>query len=531
MSLIAAIANNNPLVWIQTREPERVIAQIPTVCQTRSVYVLDPLLGLSKWDGSQWKVILIRVTNMDGVEVQVPIMDPSDAWLYVIQQERALFIVRNAHTVVEDFYNLFSSFYGEYRKAVVADNFEILPLQVIALSPEDEAPVEIASMCTSVKFGYPTESELMGLIDLVNTSYPHDVLKDQNVEKIVSSSRGMTELEAIETYLSSIRAHGVISHELVDQIKLDRMKAHSILDISRPQVTLDDVGGLDKAKELILTADKIWRNPEMAEKYGLTPLRRVLFVGLPGTGKSYICKAAAHKLGLDLAVVGVSKAMNKFVGQSERNMEAAFEQIRALAPIAMWIDELGRDLSGGGSSDSVDGGTTARVHGTFLTQLQELPDNVFLFAAANNLDDLAPEMLRADRFDSILFVGFPSFDERKEIFRLNLTTEVEYDLDALADGTACFTGAEIKDLVTSTKSLISPKYDRHITTQDILTQAPKMRNRLWVKHKGLVMHWYERAFDEYEWASSEQFKDAPAIMRGQVPTRTGKASVAKSTFR
>ena len=131
-------------------------------------------------------------------------------------------------------------------------------------------------------------------------------------------------------------------------------------------------------------------------------------MGIPGTGKSAICEATANALGLDLARTGVSQVMNSFVGQSEANMRAVFNQIKVMAPLCVWIDEFGRDMSGGQSSSHVDGGTTDRVHGEFLTGLQELPENVFLICAANQIENLKPEMLRAERFDKIIFVGLPS---------------------------------------------------------------------------------------------------------------------------
>mgnify|MGYP000214883789 CR=1 FL=1 len=90
------------------------------------------------------------------------------------------------------------------------------------------------------------------------------------------------------------------------------------------------------------------------------------------------------------------KLSSKVIGQSEANMRAVFKQIKLMSPLCVWIDEFGRDLSGGSSSSHVDGGTTDRVHGEFLTGLQELPEETFLLCAANQLEALRPEMLRAD---------------------------------------------------------------------------------------------------------------------------------------
>jgi SpoVK/Ycf46/Vps4 family AAA+-type ATPase len=240
------------------------------------------------------------------------------------------------------------------------------------------------------------------------------------------------------------------------------------------------------------------------------PLRRVLFVGVPGTGKSAICEATASSLNLDLAKFGVSQMMDKFIGESEKRMRAAFSQLRAMAPLVVWMDELGRDLSVGDYQG--DGGTTSRVHGEFLTGIQELPDNVLLMAAANQIGHISPEMLRADRFDKIMFVGLPSMEERVGIFGIHLGEDADqFDLESLASQSDTFTGAEIKALIREAKFKISVKEKRKITQKDIESLIPSQQNRMWIKHKETVLDMYKRAIAEWDWASSKQLEDAAKL--------------------
>jgi SpoVK/Ycf46/Vps4 family AAA+-type ATPase len=238
-------------------------------------------------------------------------------------------------------------------------------------------------------------------------------------------------------------------------------------------------------------------------------------IGIPGTGKSAICQATANELSLDLARTGISQVMNSFIGQSEKNMRTVFSQIKAMSPLCVWIDEFGRDMSGGSSSSHVDGGTTDRVHGEFLTGLQELPDNTFLMCAANSLDALRPEMLRADRFDKILFVGLPSHNERKHIFNIYLSkieTNHEFDLESLATASQYMTGAEIASLIQETKFYVTGNEFRPITTDDILHCIPRTKNTIWLKHKDMVVSMYKTALEQWDWASQEQFEEAYAII-------------------
>ena len=284
-----------------------------------------------------------------------------------------------------------------------------------------------------------------------------------------------------------------------------------------------DIGGLDNIKDIIRRTAVLWNDPERAKSFGITPIRRMLMVGIPGTGKSAICQATANELGLDLARTGISQVMNSFIGQSEANMRAVFKQIKLMSPLCVWIDEFGRDLSGGSSSSHVDGGTTDRVHGEFLTGLQELPEETFLLCAANQLEALRPEMLRADRFDKIMFVGLPSFEERKHIFHIHLSkidTNHDYNYDELADASVYMTGAEIVSLIRETKFYVTSESFRPIETKDVLHFIPRTKNTIWLKHNDMVMSMYQYALEQWDWASTSQMEDARMIL--------GKKSLVKS---
>nr|MCR5452935.1 AAA family ATPase [Lachnospiraceae bacterium] len=82
-----------------------------------------------------------------------------------------------------------------------------------------------------------------------------------------------------------------------------------------------------------------------------------------------------------------------------------------------WIDEIEKGLSGSDSGGS-DGGTATRVFGNLLTWMQEKKSPVFVFATANSIENLPPELLRKGRFDEIFFIDFPSEEERREIFSI-----------------------------------------------------------------------------------------------------------------
>ncbi|HID08501.1 MAG TPA: AAA family ATPase, partial [Armatimonadetes bacterium] len=179
-------------------------------------------------------------------------------------------------------------------------------------------------------------------------------------------------------------------------------------------------------------------------------------------------KAVASLWKLPLLRFDVGAVFAKFVGESEANMRRVIKVAESLSPCILWIDELDKAFS---FRQVGDAGTTARVLATLLTWLQEKTKPVFVIATANSISELPPELLRKGRFDEIFFVDLPNREERKEIFAIHLRKRnrsiTAFDLEALADTSEGFSGAEIE------QAIIDALYDaydedRELTTQDIL---------------------------------------------------------------
>jgi len=524
MELIQHLRIGSPLIWVNTVEPERVTE---IICSTsvNEVYHLDPFEGLSVWRDNSWKTVLIEMGSAEEGDLrEVPTSNLEVAIQYVIDKN-ACIILENGHIIAENLIGLFSGVYNKYRSAVIQNDKTKIGPQFILLSCTEEVPKELIKHFVVSSPGYPSEAELAHLCASMFSQDP--ILDSGNIDlsQIVKAGLGLTEQEFIQVSLMSLNTEKTVDPAYIAKWKMDRVKEGGILEIRRPSISLDQIGGLDLAKELIENVVWTWNNPQEAAELDIMPLRRILFVGVPGTGKSAICEATASTLNLDLAKFGVSQMMDKFIGESEKRMRSAFAQLRAMAPLVVWMDELGRDLSAGDYQG--DGGTTSRVHGEFLTGIQELPDNVLLMAAANQIGHISPEMLRADRFDKIMFVGLPSFEERLSIFNIHLDKDAErFNLDTLAAMTETFTGAEIKALIREARFKISVREKRKISQEDVETLIPTQQNRMWVKHRATVVEMYQRAIAEWDWASSAQLADAQTLLNG--PTSKKRKPVMQS---
>lgn len=524
--LFSQVQLGTPAIWLKTLDPYRSIECL-TSFENRDYYTIDSTNGFSKYINNSWKPILVEIPDRDNPDttIETTTFDFAVAYHYLIVNKNKF--VSNKSTFIYSLINkpddfmmtygsLISSSHEKYRQAFWSDDIDDMPLQFIFISAFD-SPKDYNHLFTNINFGIPNSSELSSILNHIENSTDFLELDSSKKQQIVKAGLGLNESTFINLCLTSIVTDKDINPETIYNMKMADIKRNGILEIKKPTITFDQIGGLDNIKQIINRNAILWHNPDKAEKFGISPIGRMLMVGVPGTGKSAICEATASALGLDLARTGVSQVMNSFVGQSEENMRNVFKQISFMAPLCVWIDEFGRDLSGGASSSQVDAGTTDRVHAEFLTGLQELPKNVFLMCAANQLENLRPEMLRADRFDKIMFVGLPSFKERIDILSIylrDINTDHNFNYQELAQNTQYFTGAEIKALIKEIKFNVALEEMRTINTLDIVKAAPKMRNILWNKNRQMIQDLYVTAIEQWDWASTDQLNDAKLIISG-----------------
>jgi SpoVK/Ycf46/Vps4 family AAA+-type ATPase len=157
-------------------------------------------------------------------------------------------------------------------------------------------------------------------------------------------------------------------------------------------------------------------------------------LGVQGCGKSLCAKAVATQWQLPLLRFDMGRMFGSLVGSSEENVRRAISVAESVAPAILWVDEIDKAFAGSQGSGTTDGGTTARVFGTFLTWLSEKNAPVFVVATANDISQLPPELLRKGRLDEIFFVDLPSRNERIEVFRIHLDKRrrpsAQFDHDA-----------------------------------------------------------------------------------------------------
>src|SRR5205814_10417155 len=178
------------------------------------------------------------------------------------------------------------------------------------------------------------------------------------------------------------------------------------------------VGGLSVLKEWLIKRAVAFTAE--ARAFGLPAPKGVLLLGVQGCGKSLCAKAVSRLWQLPLLRFDMGRMFGSLVGSSEENVRRAIAVAESVAPAGLWVAEIEKAFAGSEGCGISDGGTTARVFGTFLTWLSEKAAPVFVVATANDISQLPPELLRKGRLDEIFFVDLPSQEERAQILQIHL---------------------------------------------------------------------------------------------------------------
>jgi len=221
--------------------------------------------------------------------------------------------------------------------------------------------------------------------------------------------------------------------------------------VERPNVHWNDIGGLEDIKEELREACEMpVKNPEAFEKMGIRPIKGILLVGAPGTGKTLLAKAVATERESNMISIKGPEVLSKYVGESEKAVREVFRKARLAAPCIIFIDEI--DAITGIRGEGDDSMVTERVVDTLLTELDGLQEvkNVIVLAATNRPDMIDPALLRPGRIDKILEIPLPDEETRLAIFKVHtkrMPLDKSVDLKALAKATENYTGAEIENVV------------------------------------------------------------------------------------
>jgi len=212
-----------------------------------------------------------------------------------------------------------------------------------------------------------------------------------------------------------------------------------------PDVSYDDVGGLDRQIEQIVDAVELpFLHQDLFAEYDLPAPKGILLYGPPGCGKTLIAKAVANSLaGKVSEVSGDDEArsyflnikgpelLNKYVGETERQIRLVFQRAREKSeqgwPVIVFFDEMESLFRTRGTGISSD------IESTIVPQLLAEIDgvetlrNVIVIGASNREDLIDPAILRPGRLDVKIKIERPDATAAAAIFSRYLVGELPID--------------------------------------------------------------------------------------------------------
>lgn len=384
------------------------------------------------------------------------------------KQKHCLFILKDMHLFLND---------KEILRAIrdLKENMdELCYSPIIVTSPTIDLPCELEKIFTYFEYEVMSENDIW---DAIYEEVSELKLPDEAIRRICKACVGLTYREILRALYHSVAKYSTINIDIINEEKIQIVKKSGALDYLEPKLTIEDVGGYENLKTWI-RENKAALDPE-AIKFGVPQPKGAMLVGLPGNGKTMAAEVMANYLNVPLLNLDLARIMGSFVGQSERQIANALRIAKACAPCVMLIDEAEKLFGGYKSSSSSDAGTLSRVLAQLLQFLQEDNTGVITIMTSNNVFELPPELTRSGRLDAQWYFGFPTADERRNIFDIYIkknNLEIpDKVVDLMIRETKNYSGAEIKEVVKNVvvksyyrqKSEGKEKIDRTVTVNDV----------------------------------------------------------------
>lgn len=531
--ILALIKARVPIIWVLTHEENRFISDFKK-------RIADPYKRqLWVWSGYQG---LVRVQGQMGIQVaqgeekdthvitkcldriaNMKKAQGEEKGICYIMRDMQIALPENISRQIRD---MFEHLMGHAKTLIIVSPI----LAHGAGGTQSGLPPTLDKCISVVKYELPDEHVIKTRVkDILKQMYHGVKTQDKKIKldyteeeytQIARALRGLTQLEvdnAVSTCMTKCKELYV--ERLINE-KKQIVSRDDILEFVTDIVHEDDVGGLDNLKSYLNKYKDA--HTDEAKAYGVEPLKGIILTGVPGTGKSHTAKMMRTIWKLPLLRLDIGKVMGSLVGQSEAKMRQAIQQVTAMAPCILWIDEIEKGLSGTKSSNFSDGGTLSRVFGTLLHAMQDKMSGVTIIATANDISKLPPELIR--RFNEVFFVDLPSDEERWEIFNIHITKRGR-SIDAfkkyktkILEASVDYTGAEIEKAVQDSIAEAFCSGHKDVSYREVLKALSETKPIVKVMQKQ-IKKIREDARGQYKYASSQAENQSKTR---EVTTKSGK---------
>ena len=286
-----------PMLYIRTPEESRVIRSIINAASNTkktqvTVYSWDCRHLLEKHTQSpesdgNWNWVKVTATGINGDFGLANVVDNMLKLCGV--SGRSIFIMKDFHAYIET-PGIIRALRNAIRDLTSKGNM------IIFVSPVIKIPVELERDIQILDFKLPDEVQLEGILTSVYTIYNKgnkaknkpEVILDADIKQgTIEALKGLTFSEAHDACSLSIMENHEFSNDFILSVfeeKVKQVKRNGHLQYLQPDITFDQIGGLDGLKKWIRARAKAYSLA--ARSYGLPYPKGMLLAGFPGTGNT-----------------------------------------------------------------------------------------------------------------------------------------------------------------------------------------------------------------------------------------------------
>ena len=332
-----------------------------------------------------------------------------------------------------------TTYFDPYRQDILRKSYVI-----VNTTAEEAVPPELIPYVYIVRIPPLSDDEIKQHIECNLDSLcvdPSNIPNFQTIlEKIVVEMRGFSSYK-ISRVIHQIIHQGFISEspaymeeDVLNVIRKNKRELLNSVAGLKWESTEDDIiaSGLENVTEWLKEYEHIFADIKKAERNFEDIPKGIIISGFPGSGTSMMAKSAAKIFKKPLISLDMGAMRSSMHGETENNMIRALKIAEDMSPCILWIDEIEKAFSGT-SKDSREGdsGTGRRIFGIFLTWLQEKSNACFVFATANDISKLPPELFRSERFNKKYFSFVPCAEECAEIFSNQIREKINKPYEKL----------------------------------------------------------------------------------------------------
>jgi len=194
----------------------------------------------------------------------------------------------------------------------------------------------------------------------------------------------------------------------------------------RPDVSFDDVGGLEHAKAGLRGFANALTNPDAYAHWGISPPRGVLLYGPPGTGKTMLARALATESGAIFYHLKLLNLTSKFGPNTGELLQEIFRIATSEGRAVVFLDEADALSLEHLFPPTQAREASARLVAALCEKLDALDPGarVIVIASTSRTDGLDSALVAPGRLDHLVEVTLPDGKEQQEVLEL-LRTRTE----------------------------------------------------------------------------------------------------------